>query len=99
VPNSKLVKAILESLQKAGYIGQIKASGRVIRVQLLGKINALYAVRPRFSVARDDFQKFERRYLPAHDVGVIIVSTSQGIMMHKEAIEKRIGGRLLAYVY
>ena len=99
VPSSKLVKAILAILQKTGYIGQIKEGARTIRVELVGKINALHAIRPRFSVARDGFEKFEKRYLPSRDIGVIIVSTSQGVMTHKEVVEKGIGGRLLAYVY
>ena len=99
VPSSKLVKAILAILQKTGYIGQIKEGARTIRVELVGKINALHAIRPRFSVARDGFEKFEKRYLPSRDIGIIIVSTSQGVMTHKEVVEKRIGGRLLAYVY
>lgn len=99
VPNGKLVRAILDIIQKVGYIGQVRESGRSVRVQLVGKINALHAIRPRFPVARDGFEKFEKRYLPSRDVGVIIVSTSQGVMPHKEATAKGIGGRLLAYVY
>jgi small subunit ribosomal protein S8 len=99
VPNTKLVKAILQVLQKTGYIGQFKDGIRTIRVELVGKINALHAIRPRFSVGRDEFEKFEKRYLPSRDIGIIIVSTSQGVMTHKEIVEKGIGGRLLAYVY
>jgi small subunit ribosomal protein S8 len=32
-------------------------------------------------------------------MGAIIVSTPQGLMTHREAKEKGIGGRLLAFVY
>lgn len=99
VPASKLVQAILQIMQKEGYIGHVKDSGRAVRVELIGKINALHAIRPRFAIARKDFEKFEERYLPSRDIGIIIVSTSQGVMTHKEATTKGIGGRLLAYVY
>ena len=99
VPNTKLVKAVLQILQRSGYVGKIREDGRSIRAELVGKINELRVIRPRFAVACDGFEKFEKRYLPSRDVGVIIVSTSQGLMMHKEAVEKGIGGRLLAYVY
>jgi len=99
VLGSKLLKSMLVVLEKVGYIGQIKEGGRTIRVELIGKINELRVIRPRFAVARDEFEKFEKRYLPSRSIGVIIVSTSQGVMSHREAIEKGIGGRLLAYVY
>lgn len=99
VPCSKLVKAILGAMEKAGYIGQFKESKRTIRIQLAGRINAMGVIRPRFPVSLEEFEKFEKRYLPSRDVGLIVVSTSQGVMSHKEAIEKGIGGRLLMYVY
>lgn len=99
VPNTKLARAILAIMQKAGYIGQLKESGRSLRVELVGKINELYAIRPRFAVQKGEFEKFEKRYLPSRDIGLLIISTSQGVMTHREAIEKGIGGRLLAYIY
>ncbi len=43
--------------------------------------------------------KYARRYLPARDMGVLILSTSQGLMTHHAALEKNIGGSLIAYVY
>jgi small subunit ribosomal protein S8 len=99
VPNSKLVKAVLEAVEKAGYIGQLKASGSAMTVSLVGKINAIKSVRPRFAVRKDEFEKYEKRYLPSPEMGAIIVSTPQGLMTHREAKEKGIGGRLLAFVY
>ncbi|MDZ4226799.1 MAG: 30S ribosomal protein S8, partial [Candidatus Pacearchaeota archaeon] len=56
-------------------------------------------VKPRFPVKLDEFEKFEKRYLPAKNFGIIIVSTSNGIMTHIEAKEKKLGGRLIAYIY
>jgi len=40
-----------------------------------------------------------KRFLPARDMGILVVSTSEGVMSHHEAAEKNLGGRLLAYVY
>ena len=99
VPNTKLVKAVLEVVQKAGYIEQIKASGRQITVTLAGKINTIRSIKPRFGVKKDEYEKFEKRYLPSPEIGVIIVSTGKGLMLHQEAKESGIGGRLLAFVY
>jgi len=32
-------------------------------------------------------------------MGIMFISTSQGVMTHKEAKEKKIGGRIIGYVY
>ena len=32
-------------------------------------------------------------------IGILIVSTPQGLMSHIEAQEKKVGGRLIGYVY
>jgi len=37
--------------------------------------------------------------LPAKGFGIILVSTNQGILVHSQAREKNLGGRLLAYCY
>jgi small subunit ribosomal protein S8 len=47
----------------------------------------------------DEYEKFEKRFLPAKGVGVLIVSTIKGIMTHEEAKGKTLGGRLIAYCY
>jgi small subunit ribosomal protein S8 len=99
VPNSKFLRTIIAIMQKAGYVGESKESTRVIRLKLVGKINEIRTIRPRLAAAYDELEKFEKRYLPSCDVGLIIISTSQGVMSHKEAAQKKIGGRLLAYIY
>jgi len=99
---SKLLKSVLEVMQRHGYVGKIKVTGSVpvqLEVELLGKINYCKAIKPRFSVKKDEFEKYEKRYLPASDIGILIVSTSQGVMSHNDAKKRGIGGRLLAFVY
>lgn len=99
VPNSKLVKNVLEVMRKADYIGKIEYHDRDISVRLMGKINKTKSIRPRFSVKWDGYEKFEKRFLPAKDIGILIVSTSRGVMNQKEAKKKNLGGKLLAYIY
>jgi small subunit ribosomal protein S8 len=103
VPASKLAKNVLLILQKHKYIGDFEyiddKRGGKFRIQLLGKINDCNAIRPRFFVKKDEYEKWEKRYLPAAGMGFLIVSTSSGVMIHIEAKEKGIGGTLLAYVY
>ena len=103
VPASKLVKEVLMVVQRAGYVGSFefmddRKSGKFV-VQLTGRINMSRAVRPRFPIAKDEFEKWEARYLPARAFGILIISTSKGVMTQKEAAEMGIGGRLLGYVY
>ncbi|MEM7819834.1 MAG: 30S ribosomal protein S8 [Candidatus Aenigmatarchaeota archaeon] len=103
VPASKLIKNVLKVMQKSGYIGSFEfiddgKSGK-LQIELIGRINKTRAIRPRFSVKKDEYEKWESRYLPAKDFGILIVSTSKGIMTQKDAIEKGLGGKLLCYVY
>jgi len=46
-----------------------------------------------------NLKKFEKRYLPSRDIGILIVSTPSGVMTHFNARDKSTGGRLLAYIY
>jgi small subunit ribosomal protein S8 len=102
-PISTMIKKVFEIFEKEGYLGSFKvhedSKGDWLTVNLLGSINKAGVVKPRFSVTRNNFEKYEKRYLPARNIGFMIVSTSQGIMTHHEAKEKNIGGRLIAYCY
>jgi len=102
-PASKLLGSVLQIMQTSGYVGEIQRNddgrGGSFNVQLRGAINQCGVVKPRYSVRRQEFDKWEGRFLPAQDFGLLILTTNSGIMHHKEAKENRIGGKLLAYVY
>jgi len=102
-PASGLAKETLRIMQEALYIGSAEEindnRGGMLKVNLLGKINKCGVVKPRFSVGKNDYEKFEKRYLPAKGLGVLVVSTPAGIMSHNDAKNKKIGGRLIAYCY
>ncbi|TFF98115.1 MAG: 30S ribosomal protein S8 [Promethearchaeota archaeon] len=103
VPASKLIAETLRIIQKAGYIGEFEyiddgRSGR-FRVQLLGRINKTGVIKPRYPVKNDEYQDWAKKFLPAYNFGLLIVSTSQGLMTHHDAREIGIGGRLIAYIY
>ena len=65
----------------------------------MGELLDCKAIKPRFSVNKTQIDKYRRRYLPARDLGIVIVSTNEGLMTHEEALEKKIGGSLIAYFY
>lgn len=102
-PASKLIGQVLRVMQKNGYIGEFEfiddgKSGK-FRVQLLGRINKCGAIKPRFPVKMDSIEVWERKFLPAREVGVIVMTTPKGVISHKEAINLKTGGRFLAYMF
>jgi len=103
VPASNLIREVLTILQREGYIGnfEFREDGKSgnIRVGLVGKVNNCGIVSPRFSAKQDEWEKWEQRYLPARNVGMLIISTSKGLLTNVQAREQNIGGRLLAFVY
>lgn len=103
VPASSIIKRVLTLMNEHGYLGAFEQAdngkGGVLKVNLLGNINKCGVIKPRFSTAKDEFEKWEKRYLPAKDFGIIVVSTPQGLLTHLAAKEKHTGGKLIAYCY
>ena len=103
VKGSNIIKECLIILKEYHYIKEFKTTptqqGEYIEITLTGNINECKVIKPRFSVKKEEFEKFEKRFLPAKSFGVLIVSTPQGLMTHEQAREKGIGGRLIAYCY
>nr|MBI4156851.1 30S ribosomal protein S8 [Candidatus Woesearchaeota archaeon] len=101
--SSKITKDVLIIMKNNGYIGDFKeikdGKGGKIIVNLIGKINNVGVIKPRFSVKMNQYEKYEKRFMPAKDFGFIVVSTSNGMMTHIEAKEKNLGGRLISFVY
>jgi small subunit ribosomal protein S8 len=102
-PRSKLIGTVLHILQSNGYIGEYESidDGRFgkFRVQLMGRINTIGVVKPRRPIKFTQIELAEARFLPAINFGLLIISTSKGVMTHLEAKKQRLGGRLLAFVY
>ena len=103
IPASRFSSDVLRVMQKHRYIGEFEQidDGRTgkFRVQLLAKINKCGVITPRFSVRKDRYLRWERRFLPAYNMGLILVSTSSGIMSHHEAQALGIGGVLIGYIF
>lgn len=102
-PTSKLIKKVLDIMKDNGYIGEYKeiedGRGNILHINLLGNINKCNVIKPNFSVKNKNYEKFEKRYLPAKDMGIILVSTPRGILTHLDAKGKKTGGKLIAYCY
>ncbi len=102
-PASKIIKKVLEIMQENGFVGSFKeetdSKGNYLQLNLLGAINKCGVIKPRFSVKKEGFEAFEKRFLPAKGFGILIISTPKGIMGHEEAKKKNLGGKLIAYCY
>ncbi len=103
VPDTRLVKAVRDVMKTSNYITGYEpfenGSHTMLKVGLSKKINNIGTIRPRYAVRLVDYQRYEERYIPSKDFGILIISTPKGIVTNREAKEKKIGGRLLAYVY
>ncbi|MBI2656014.1 30S ribosomal protein S8 [Candidatus Woesearchaeota archaeon] len=102
-PVSKIIRHLLKVMKEQGYLSEFNevedSRGNYIHLRLNGSINKCGVIKPRYSVKNKEFEKFERRYLPAKGLGILIVSTPKGIMTHYDAKSKNMGGKLLAYCY
>jgi len=102
-PSSKLVGGVLSLLKEKGYLGNFEyiedGKAGVFNVELLGRIKNCDVIKPRYPIKVQEMDKWEARYLPARNFGLLILTTTEGIISHDEARKKGIGGKLLAYVY
>lgn len=96
--HSRLLLSILAIAKLKGYVKEYKMENNGLRIDL-GNFNGCNAIKPRFAVTVNEIEKYLSRYLPAKNIGIVILSTSGGLMTHQTAIEKNIGGNLVAYFY
>ena len=97
---SNLLIEILKIMKQKGAIKKYKINAREKSIEVtIGELNDCKAIKPRFSVKIDQLEKYRRRYLPARDIGTIIISTNKGLLTHEEAFEENIGGSLIAFFY
>ncbi len=97
---SNLLIEILKIMRQKEAVKKYKidAKNRSIEVTL-GNLMECKAIKPRFSVSKDGIEKYRKRYLPARNLGTMIVSTNKGLMTHEDAEENGMGGSLIAYFY
>lgn len=96
--HSKLLISVLAIAKLKGYIESYAVDKRILTIKF-AKLNACGSIKPRFTVQVGEIEKYVTRYLPARHLGILIVSTSQGLMTHHTAEEKNLGGCLMAYMY
>jgi small subunit ribosomal protein S8 len=102
-PTSKLIGEVLRIFREQQYISEFtfvpNGKGGEYQVQLARRINSCGVIKPRLAVSGRELERYEARFLPAQDFGLLLLSTNQGVLSHNRARELKIGGKLLAYVY
>ncbi|OYT34139.1 MAG: 30S ribosomal protein S8 [Candidatus Aenigmarchaeota archaeon ex4484_52] len=102
---SKLMGNLLELIKKNNYIDDVLEERTyndlifIVKLNILGgNINKCGAIKPRRSVKKNQYIFFEKQYLPAVDVGHLLISTSQGIFSHTDVAGNQ-GGILIGFIY
>ena len=97
---SNLLIEILKIMKQKNAIKKYKINSKEKSVEVsIGDLINCQAIKPRFTVNKTQIEKYRRRYLPARNLGTIIITTNKGLITHEEALEERIGGSLIAYFY
>jgi ribosomal protein S8 len=98
---SKVLIGVLELMKKDGHIeysleGDEKKP--VVKIKII-KLNECRAIKPRYFVQVEEIDRYLRRFLPSRKIGELAITTNVGIVTHKVAYEKNVGGSLIAYFY
>ncbi len=105
VPSSKLKVVVAKELKKAGYLADVKveaAKPRNILVVTINKEGENSTINEIKRISKPG----RRVYSAAADIpkvmsgrGIVLVSTSKGVITGQEAKKQRLGGELLLSVY
>lgn len=105
VPSSKLKQTVAEQLKKAGYLSEVKV------VEASPRNNLVITITNGDEPAKiTEIQRVskpgQRVYAKSADIprvkngrGIVLVSTSQGVMTGEQAKKARLGGEVLCKVY
>jgi small subunit ribosomal protein S8 len=105
MPSSKIKKVIAEQLKKNHYLADVKVEAGKPRDTLVITIN-----KPGENSVISELTRLSkpgrRVYVSVNDIpkvksgrGLVLISTSQGVITGQEAVKARLGGELLLKVY
>lgn len=105
MPSSKIKHVVANELKKANYLTDVKVESAKPRDQLVVTINNP-GESPRITEITRISKPGRRVYVGASEIpkvkngrGIVLVSTSKGVISGQEAIKQRLGGELLLKVY
>ena len=96
---SKVLINIFQMMKSDGHINyEINKEEKNVKIEII-KLNKCKAVKPRYYAGSSNIDRYLRRFLPSRNFGRLIISTNKGLLNHKDAIERNIGGSIIAYFY
>lgn len=105
VPTSKLKRVVAEQLKKNGYLADVREEDGKPRGTLVVTINEA-GQNATFTELTRMSKPGRRMYVASADIprvksgrGLVLVSTSKGVMTGREAAKNKLGGELLLKVY
>lgn len=97
---SNLFIEVLKIMKQKGAIKKYKIDPKEKSIEVtIGDLSECKAIKPRFTTDISQIDKYKRRYLPAKNIGTLILSTNKGLLTHQEAQDEKIGGCLIAFFY
>ena len=105
VPASKLKVDIAEILKNEGFIKGYKVEGEgpikniVITLKYRGNERVITDLKRISKPGLRVYEKVNEIPKVLNGLGIVILSTSQGLMTDKEARAKQVGGEVLAYIW
>jgi len=94
---SKVLLKVLDVAKKYKYL-DYNLDQKKLKIKIMN-LEKCKAIKPRFNVMVEELEKYIRRFLPARNYGILMISTSSGLMTQEEAYGKNVGGSLIAYFY
>lgn len=105
VPASNMKEVIAKKLAKSGYLADVKReAGKprdtlVITINKAGENSTINEITRLSKPGRRVYVKADEILRVKSGRGIVLVSTSQGVITGQEAVKARLGGELLLKVY
>ena len=105
-PSSKLKQSIANVLQEAGFVSDVRVEASEGRAVLVISIRYNDRGKPMIGGLKRVSKPSVRRFTSVgripkvlDDLGISVLSTSKGVISHREARRKRVGGELLCQAW
>ena len=105
IPHSKIKEGIAQILKDEGFITDYSivsegiAKNIIITLKYKGKTRVITGLKRVSKPGLRQYAKCDEIPKVLNGLGIVIMSTSQGLMTDKEARAKGIGGEVLAYIW
>lgn len=105
IPSSKLKVSLAEILKNEGFIKDYRVEGEgiikniVVTLKYKGNDRVITGLKRVSKPGLRQYAKVNEIPRVLNGLGIVVLSTSQGLMTDKEARAKGIGGEVLAYIW